>query len=1091
MSSTIATRKILSIVLSFLICCSSTSRGLAASTSLPSGFPSGESFRNTFSVDSSSGALRMSIPVPLPRGRGGLTPQISLEHTPSIEGLLATGWDLQLGKIERSTKFGPPSYTNDDLFILHLPGETHELVPISENEYRPRIDGRLLKAVHAPDNSWTVIDPSGTQYRFGITDAGRAKNATGTFSWKMERVRDVHGNIIVIENLSGGDIDVRYVLKAGLDPDTADLQEPLNFAYQARLRMGERPDPSSDHRPGFPVERKSCLKRIEILGQGHLIRAYAFAYTTSPRTGRSLLKKIDEVGADGAASRTWLSFEHDDEKGTFSAIPLTRPVPDGSLWGFRIGEKGEVPIDQPLLAMTSSSWTQNGKTVFWRLWPSRIFEVRGTSSASCLLSSYLFVDTAREIPVPLQLSNAQAEVFINGKKIADPQRWPLSQGQNSVAFLIQGTGSWKVEMGDFIPRTNSIGYSLGVMPILVADFNGDGRADLGGQYEGRIQVSLSRGQSFEEASTWAQGIAASQQVFPGDINSDGLADIVLVDNLSGDISVMVSKVASFGQPQTILNAMARTGNVSLADINGDGRSDLLNVRKEGDAFILRIFLNRAAGFREGGSVRLEPGTGFQSPSFPDLNGDGLSDVVFFKKESGTLSYQLNLLGFSASRALEKLEGFAAGKDILFTDLNDDGRTDIAYFEKESGAFQYRSWDPRGIFREGTVAIPLLMAAEKKFFQFADMNGDGATDIYASILSTDGKDTVLYSRSGVPDLLRALKNLSGGEVRFRYKYTPDIAETKMPVSFPVVVEETLSTAQGDRYVTSYDYKKGLWDPLERSFLGFAESRAVGPLGNYDLFKYHQDFHRKGRVFYQGTFDASNRLGKESLMIWDVLRPLQNALSVGIPVVSREETTLIDEDGARSRTRREFSYDPLTGLLLEERDLGEVDPQNGEDTGDDLLVKTTEYANNPLKWLLGLPAHESLKDQNGRTLAEVWFGYDGGTPGETPDKGLLTSQEVLNVTGEVHETVREEMAYDIFGQPVSAQDAVGEKDRVTRDPVFGLFPIFRTNALGHETKIDHVGVGSSSISPQEAPWGAPFRTTDPRGTVRQTILDPFGR
>ncbi|MDD3375308.1 MAG: SpvB/TcaC N-terminal domain-containing protein, partial [Candidatus Omnitrophica bacterium] len=58
-------------------------------------------------VDPASGTASASIPLQVPRGRGGVEPALALAYNSgSSNGLLGVGWFLDLGKIGRSTKFG-------------------------------------------------------------------------------------------------------------------------------------------------------------------------------------------------------------------------------------------------------------------------------------------------------------------------------------------------------------------------------------------------------------------------------------------------------------------------------------------------------------------------------------------------------------------------------------------------------------------------------------------------------------------------------------------------------------------------------------------------------------------------------------------------------------------------------------------------------------------------------------------------------------------------------------------------------------------------------------------------------------------------
>jgi hypothetical protein len=116
-----------------------------------------------------TGALGTSIPIDVPPGRKDMTPKLALTYSsqsgPSPFGY---GWDLPIGRIERTTKFGVPrcDSIHFDTFSLMLPGVAAELVRVGNGEYRPRVEQSYLKAVLA-GNTWTVTDAAGMKYTFG------------------------------------------------------------------------------------------------------------------------------------------------------------------------------------------------------------------------------------------------------------------------------------------------------------------------------------------------------------------------------------------------------------------------------------------------------------------------------------------------------------------------------------------------------------------------------------------------------------------------------------------------------------------------------------------------------------------------------------------------------------------------------------------------------------------------------------------------------------------------------------------------------------------------------------------------------------
>jgi hypothetical protein len=135
--------------------------------------------------------------------------------------------------------------------------------------------------------------------------------------------------------------------------------------------------------------------------------------------------------------------------------------------------------------------------------------------------------------------------------------------------------------------------SQDVFPRTVADVNGDGRADIVAFGNRATYVSFSTGAGFGPAMTWisAYGPSAggwtSQTAFPrllADINGDGRADIVAFGNTS--MFVSLSSGSSFAAPAQWLRSYGPSaGGWSdqetyprlAGDVTGDGKADVVGM----------------------------------------------------------------------------------------------------------------------------------------------------------------------------------------------------------------------------------------------------------------------------------------------------------------------------------------------------------------------------------------------------------------------------------------------------------------------------------------------------------------------------------
>ena len=119
-----------------------------------------------------NGSVRHVIPIIIPPGRNGIQPELVLTYDNSLKnGPLGIGWKLQLGEIRRQTKWGV-QYDKDD-YIAEIDGTSVELVKISANEYRAKIEGDFNRYFNRGSTGWEVIKRDGTRYFFGRSSASR------------------------------------------------------------------------------------------------------------------------------------------------------------------------------------------------------------------------------------------------------------------------------------------------------------------------------------------------------------------------------------------------------------------------------------------------------------------------------------------------------------------------------------------------------------------------------------------------------------------------------------------------------------------------------------------------------------------------------------------------------------------------------------------------------------------------------------------------------------------------------------------------------------------------------------------------------
>jgi len=290
-------------------------------------------------------------------------------------------------------------------------------------------------------------------------------------------------------------------------------------------------------------------------------------------------------------------------------------------------------------------------------------------------------------------------------------------------------------------------------PVLVADFNGDGAADLVTVNYNSNNVSVLLGkargafaaQKNFEVGTYPDAVAVA------DLNGDGRPDLIVANYQDGTVSVLLNTTpkgaaAPSFAPQQTFHVGAGPRAVAVADFNGDGRPDLVvaNFSDNSLSLLLNTTPARAAEASFAAQQKLPGGTGPKSVAAVDLNGDGRPDLAIADISSNNLA-----LLFNTTPAGVATPDFAApvllpaGRHpgaVTVADLNGDGRPDLVLSNESDGTVSVLlNTTARGAAAPSFAARRDFAAGEEVCWTaVADLDGDGRPDIVAA---NSGGETV--------------------------------------------------------------------------------------------------------------------------------------------------------------------------------------------------------------------------------------------------------------------------------------------------------------------------------------------------------------
>lgn len=239
----------------------------------------------------------------------------------------------------------------------------------------------------------------------------------------------------------------------------------------------------------------------------------------------------------------------------------------------------------------------------------------------------------------------------------------------------------------------------GWKPVTAVDFNGDGLSDLvwTNPDHGTMAVWLMNGAQLLApgpvlAGPPGEGWAVTAA---GDTNGDGLADVVWHDDETDAITVWLMNGAQALARGPEIPGPTDPGHVldDLADINGDGLSDIV-WSHPGNNTLEAWLMNGAELLARRSDIPGPPGGNWTDVAVTDVNGDVLADVVSTNAERGSMIVSL-LNGAHLLARGPEISGPGEGWTLVFAgDTNGDALVDAAW--QKEGTSLFAIWLMNGV-----------------------------------------------------------------------------------------------------------------------------------------------------------------------------------------------------------------------------------------------------------------------------------------------------------------------------------------------------------------------------------------------------------
>ncbi len=491
-------------------------------------------------VSENTGAANLQIPIEVPPGAGGLAPQIRLSYSSHQgDGPYGIGWDLNLGEIQCSQRFGVPDYGYGSCARFEFNGQLLTRDGASDS-YHTFVESFQKVEYLGASQSWEVTNPNGMIQRYGVDPDARVYSGLDIARWLLSEIEDPFGNVIYVSYDDTTDPGTRYPIRLTYGADATKQVGKRSV----ELVFGEdRPDPIHDYVGGIEREITKRLTDIKVLSYGSLVRRYAFGYDGNDEEGNPL------DYTTGRTRLSWVQVFGSDCPGEISScvgLPrqeyvYTDSMDDGTTAQY---SKFDKDVDDP-----ENYVIDFGRSLYNRPTGIRIADVNGDGLSDVIEGGYKG-GLLRELQQPgYAFNNLKVKINTGSGFVEDPAwsdalsrlevarpRVDFVQIQHDLSTSGIQTALHFNSLGIIDESPNSTQYS-----VVSHRLEDAAQADMS---RPEVRYSTSPASSPPPGSRRSGWIEGMGRLFFADIDGDGLSDIVVSVRLSGVDKVLDAQGAA-------------------------------------------------------------------------------------------------------------------------------------------------------------------------------------------------------------------------------------------------------------------------------------------------------------------------------------------------------------------------------------------------------------------------------------------------------------------------------------------------------------------------------------------------------------------
>ncbi len=983
-----------------------------------------------------AGQVSYVIPIDVPLGTGGISPQLSIVYNSlAKDGLFGSGFDLSgLSMVNRAPSnvhldgmAGYVNFTSSDKFMLD--GQRLILLKTISNasrEYRTENNNFSKIIANGTDvanpTSFIVYTKSGLTYEYGSNTSQLTRSATDSkvLFWLLRKVTDKKGNYYTI-SYGRDDTNGEY-WPTRMDYTGNDIALPKLTSYASvRFDYTYNSYPSDSYIYGMKVRKSRIINRINIYSGETRIKYYQINYQTI--NYKRQMTDITEYASDGNKINPTKFVWHNstDFKTTKVNYNTTSYITKANL---TVGDfNGDGKADFVATPMNNSSGWKG-----WRLFLSNgsSFSYSGSGTLSLdgeiqeVVSGDFNGDGYSDIVIKRKYNNKYYNADLYLSKISG----------SSVSFTFSKC---------FLSDTRN--YSIRTVEV-----NGDGISDIFVWYHNNKECKIIRSE-ISGSTVMALNYTATRycsvnwdKVEFADFNGDGLTDVMNLD-ANGYYLLTSDRYGTMSQTKTS-TWPNKDHHLYLGDFNGDGKTDML-----------------LTGWNK------DPNSGgWSNWNVQFSKGDGTFERVDFAKKFNSKD-----------------------KVIYVADIDGDGKDDFYAVDKSAGSglskvYAYLN-DGTGKYFTQTDGASTYGLDKWKFY-LGDFNGDSKTDFLctANFSNVNWTGCQLYLVPEKPNnLLASITDGLGNITEISYKpmSNSSVHERGTTVTYPLtsfganwylVDRVTTPNGIGGKGSTSYKYKNALIHKRGKGILGFEYFIAKDETNNIESRTQYEintdryassiksrETYINGRLLNSSTY--TNQLKKyystyPAIYTFDVVSSVEKKYEINNNVMySTLETT--------------NEYDNYGNAI-----------KTVVKNGSEVVTNLNTYSNDETNWLIGKLTKAEVTKTNGRETIkrETLFTYKAD--------GLLATEVSENSNATLGYT--KSYQHDRFGNVTeiltTPKNTIykARKATYTYDLTKGRSELTSSNSLGLTTK---------RVVDENMGWVN--SVTDPNGIQTNYTYDKFGQ